>query len=127
MISSEDEGPCYIDSETPAGWIKTLSEQNKNGLITASRKDLLNDCSIGSGSSDTETESRPEKRVVKKKKKKKVEEKSAPVNKGPQKVSANVKKVINLKFEYVFNFVVAMSVITNVESCHFFHPFDKSF
>ncbi|KAJ2949295.1 hypothetical protein O0L34_g6244 [Tuta absoluta] len=46
---SSDEGPCFIDSETPVGWIKTLSEQSKKGVITNSRKDLLiNDSSIAS-------------------------------------------------------------------------------
>lgn len=42
-MSSEDEGPCYIDSETPKYWIKTLSKQTSNGHITNSRKDLLLD------------------------------------------------------------------------------------
>ncbi|XP_026327347.1 ankyrin repeat and zinc finger domain-containing protein 1-like [Hyposmocoma kahamanoa] len=94
LISSEDEGPCFIDSETPVAWIKTLSEQNKNGVITNSRKDLINDCSIASGNSDTETESLPEKKeIVKKKKKKKVDEKTVPVKKVLQKIPANVKKI----------------------------------
>ncbi|XP_037294387.1 ankyrin repeat and zinc finger domain-containing protein 1-like [Manduca sexta] len=44
VTSSEDEGPCFIDSETPVGWIKALSEQS-NG-ITNSRKDLINDCAV---------------------------------------------------------------------------------
>ncbi|XP_072949443.1 tRNA endonuclease ANKZF1-like [Epargyreus clarus] len=94
IISSEDEGPCYIDSETPVGWIKTLSEQSSNGVITNSRKDLLiNDTSIVScESSDNEQDVEAKEKVLKKKKKKKPEE-NKPVKKGTPKIPANVKKM----------------------------------
>ncbi|XP_041979612.1 ankyrin repeat and zinc finger domain-containing protein 1-like [Aricia agestis] len=90
ILSSEDEGPCFIDSETPDNWIKELSEQSKNGIITNSRKDLLNDCSLKS-CTESEDEGQEKKGQVKKKKKKKPEEK--PVKKGPPKIPANVKKM----------------------------------
>ncbi|XP_023935597.2 ankyrin repeat and zinc finger domain-containing protein 1 [Bicyclus anynana] len=92
IVSSEDDGPCFIDSETPAGWIKTLSEQSSNGVITNSRKDLLNDCAVDNSSdSDQENVSARKERNVKLKKKKKVEEKQP--KKAPLKISANIKKL----------------------------------
>lgn len=99
VTSSEDEGPCYIDSETPAGWIKTLSEQSSNGIITNSRKDLLNDlndCVITScvdSESEKEVVEKKEEPRRKKKGNKKPEEKTVPVKKGPPKIPANVKNV----------------------------------
>lgn len=110
-MSSEDEGPCYIDSETPAGWIKTLSEQSSKGIITDSRKDLLNDCAIETcEKSEGEEDKEPEKKgqPVKKKKNKKLEEEKKQEenkkeeekkkqdnknNKIPQKIPTNIKKV----------------------------------
>ncbi|KAL4716733.1 hypothetical protein ACJJTC_004852 [Scirpophaga incertulas] len=92
MLSSEDEGPCYIDSETPADWIKTLSEQSSNGVITNSRRDLLNDCSVASSeASDSEDEVQAGKRqqVVKLKKKKSSESKKG----ASQKIPNSVKKM----------------------------------
>ncbi|XP_045509287.1 ankyrin repeat and zinc finger domain-containing protein 1-like isoform X1 [Colias croceus] len=91
MLSSEDEGPCFIDSETPVGWIKTLSEQSSKGVITNSRKDLLNDHSASAHSSCSEQEIVQEKRVKKKKKKK--EEKPVKKLVVMQKIPANVKKM----------------------------------
>lgn len=99
VTSSEDEGPCYIDSETPAGWIKTLSEQSSNGIITNSRKDLLNDlndCVITScvdSESEKEVVEKKEEPRRKKKGNKKPEEKTLPVKKGPPKIPANVKNM----------------------------------
>ncbi|XP_028166966.1 ankyrin repeat and zinc finger domain-containing protein 1-like, partial [Ostrinia furnacalis] len=95
MLSSEDEGPCYIDSETPAGWIKTLSEQSSNGVITNSRKDLLNDNPVPCPDSDSEEDVIDKKEAKKKRKKeRKQEEKQQPV-KVQQKIPTNVKKVRN--------------------------------
>ncbi|XP_045498624.1 ankyrin repeat and zinc finger domain-containing protein 1-like isoform X1 [Colias croceus] len=91
MLSSEDEGPCFIDSETPVGWIKTLSEQSSKGVITNSRKDLLNDHSVSAHSSCSEQENVQEKRVKKKKKKKEEKPVKKPVV--VQKIPANVKKM----------------------------------
>ncbi|KAJ0176463.1 hypothetical protein K1T71_007642 [Dendrolimus kikuchii] len=101
LISSEDEGPCYIDSETPVGWIKTLSEQSNNRIITNSRKDLLNDCNIGNdASTESDRENKLEKgdnkEQVKKKKKKKEEKPIVSVKKVPEKIPANVKKIWKL-------------------------------
>ncbi|XP_059052048.1 tRNA endonuclease ANKZF1-like [Achroia grisella] len=100
MVSSEDEGPCYIDSETPVDWIKTLSEQSNKGFITNSRKDLLNDCNIACPeSSDSEVENMPEKKDQKKKKKKKPDEnkqENKQAKKQPVKISPNVKKLWKL-------------------------------
>uniref|UniRef100_A0A2A4JGB5 VLRF1 domain-containing protein n=1 Tax=Heliothis virescens TaxID=7102 RepID=A0A2A4JGB5_HELVI len=96
VTSSEDEGPCYIDSETPADWIKTLSEQSTNGVITNSRKDLLNDCAVASCvETDSESETVEKKELKKKKKTKKLEDKSSvtSVKKGPPKISANLRKM----------------------------------
>ncbi|KAF9807398.1 hypothetical protein SFRURICE_005980 [Spodoptera frugiperda] len=96
VTSSEDEGPCYIDSETPAGWIKTLSEQSSNGIITNSRKDLLNDCVITScvdSESEKEVVEKKEEPRRKKKGNKKPEDKTVPVKKGPPKIPANVKNM----------------------------------
>ncbi|KAH9639656.1 hypothetical protein HF086_007333 [Spodoptera exigua] len=97
VTSSEDEGPCYIDSETPANWIKTLSEQSSNGIITNSRKDLLNDCVITScveSESEKEIVEKKEEPRRKKKGNKKPEEKTVPVKKGPPKIPANVKNIL---------------------------------
>ncbi|XP_034831886.1 tRNA endonuclease ANKZF1-like [Maniola hyperantus] len=95
IVSSEDEGPCFIDLETPAGWIKTLSEQSANGVITNSRKDLLNDCAIDySSDSDQENVAERKEHRAKVKKKKKVDDKQA--KKTPLKISANVKKMWKL-------------------------------
>ncbi|XP_038220783.1 ankyrin repeat and zinc finger domain-containing protein 1-like [Zerene cesonia] len=91
MLSSEDEGPCFIDSETPVGWIKTLSEQSSKGVITNSRKDLLNDHSVSGHSSCSEQENVQEKKVKKKKKKK--EEKTVKKPVVVQKIPSNVKKM----------------------------------
>ncbi|KAG6444573.1 hypothetical protein O3G_MSEX003453 [Manduca sexta] len=98
VTSSEDEGPCFIDSETPVGWIKALSEQS-NG-ITNSRKDLINDCAVSdhvvtSEGSESEREVIQEVKDQTKKKKKKDKRKDdeKPVKKGPQKIPANVKKM----------------------------------
>ncbi|XP_075978017.1 tRNA endonuclease ANKZF1-like [Anticarsia gemmatalis] len=97
VISSEDEGPCYIDSETPAGWIKTLSEQSSNGVITNSRKDLINDindCEVATSGSESEKETAGEQKEqpVRRRRKKKLEEK--PVEKkGPKKIPTNVKRI----------------------------------
>lgn len=94
MLSSEDEGPCYVDSETAVDWIRTLSEQSSNGVITNSRKDLLNDCA-NSTETDSERENVPEKKEVRKKKKKKKQPATAekePVKMQP-KIPTNVKKV----------------------------------
>ncbi|CAB3227206.1 unnamed protein product [Arctia plantaginis] len=95
-ISSEDEGPCYIDSETPVGWIKTLSEQSSKGIITNSRKDLIidiNDTEIVMSDSEVEEEGKEvQKKEVRRKKKNKVEEKLVE-NKGPKKIHPNVKKM----------------------------------
>ncbi|CAH0715347.1 unnamed protein product, partial [Brenthis ino] len=100
ILSSEDEGPCFIDSETPVGWIKILSEQSSNGVITNSRKDLLNDSALKSDNSDSEEENLEKKeQTVKKKKKKKPEEKDKQAKKVPVntvKISANVKKMWKL-------------------------------
>lgn len=101
LMSSEDEGPCYIDSETPVGWIKTLSEQSSRGVITNSRKDLLNDCNVTCpASSDSEVENCPEKKDQKKKKKKKADDNKQeikqPPKKQPQKISPNIKKMWKL-------------------------------
>ncbi|KAG7308447.1 hypothetical protein JYU34_005654 [Plutella xylostella] len=104
VTSSEDEGPCFIDSETPVDWIKTLSEQTSNGLITASRKDLINnDLSIASPeSSETESEIVPEQKALATKKKKKKKQDKAEVAKkekgsapkvAPVKIPASVKKM----------------------------------
>ncbi|KAJ8722249.1 hypothetical protein PYW08_004651 [Mythimna loreyi] len=100
VTSSEDEGPCYIDSETPPDWIKTLSEQSSNGVITNSRKDLLNDCALASCvDTDSETETIDKKETKKRKKPvkkiEKLEEKNqvTAVKKGPTKIPANVKKM----------------------------------
>ncbi|KAI5635787.1 hypothetical protein NE865_11485 [Phthorimaea operculella] len=102
---SSDEGPCFIDSETPVGWIKTLSEQSKKGVITNSRKDLLiNDSSIASSErSDSEEENVPKKgQITKKKKKKKPSPATQPDNsnsinnnakKVPPKIPANIRKM----------------------------------
>ncbi|XP_060803423.1 tRNA endonuclease ANKZF1 [Amyelois transitella] len=97
IMSSEDEGPCYIDSETPVDWIKTLSEQSKKGVITNSRKDLLNDCNVPRPIS-SESENEVEKREVKKKKKKKPEKSEEKLVKKPQpqKISTNIKKMWKL-------------------------------
>ncbi|CAH2222973.1 jg4522, partial [Pararge aegeria aegeria] len=93
IVSSEDEGPCFIDSETPVGWIKTLSEQSTNGVITDSRKDLLNDCAIDNSSDSEQTNVAVKKENnVKVQKKKKVEVKQT-VKKPPLKISANVKQM----------------------------------
>ncbi|GBP47299.1 Ankyrin repeat and zinc finger domain-containing protein 1 [Eumeta japonica] len=91
MVSSEDEGPCFIDSETPVGWIKTLSEQSSKGVITNSRKDLLNDNSVCSAaSSDEELDNKNKNQAVTKKKKKKEDTKTT--NKKPsQKIPASIK------------------------------------
>ncbi|XP_053609912.1 tRNA endonuclease ANKZF1-like isoform X2 [Plodia interpunctella] len=96
-MSSEDEGPCYIDSETPENWIKTLSEQSKTGVITNSRKDLLNDCNVPCPIS-SESEGEVEKKEVKKKKKKKSEKTEDKPAKKPQapKIPLNVKKMWKL-------------------------------
>nr|XP_032517484.1 ankyrin repeat and zinc finger domain-containing protein 1-like isoform X2 [Danaus plexippus plexippus] len=90
VMSSEDEGPCFIDSETPIGWIKTLSEQSSNGVITNSRKDLLNDHVLKSDHSDQSEPEVPEVKGVKKKKKKK-EDKAA--KKIAVRIPDNVKKI----------------------------------
>ncbi|XP_049873677.1 ankyrin repeat and zinc finger domain-containing protein 1-like [Pectinophora gossypiella] len=104
VTSSEDEGPCFIDSETPVGWIKTLSEQSSKGIITNSRKDLINDCSIASSDTDSEVKDIPEKKEQTKKKKDKkrdvkkqeeVNNKSAPKKVMP-KIPANIKKMWSL-------------------------------
>ncbi|KAM3965241.1 tRNA endonuclease ANKZF1 [Aphomia sociella] len=104
MLSSEDEGPCYIDSETPVGWIKTLSEQSSKGVITNSRKDLLNDCNVVCpDSSESERENVPEKKDQKKKKKKKPDENKQEskqaIKKQPSKISANIKKDLFINFQ----------------------------
>lgn len=101
-MSSEDEGPCFIDSETPVGWIKTLAEHS-NGVITVSRKDLLNDCAIDHSSDSGQEMPATKERRQKVKKKKKPEEKENEkqkenakqnqVKKASVKISANVKKV----------------------------------
>ncbi|KAI8437049.1 hypothetical protein MSG28_010421 [Choristoneura fumiferana] len=101
MLSSEDEGPCYIDSETPVGWIKTLSEQTSKGIITNSRKDLIHDVIVARPvSSDSEGEKVQEKKEVKKKKKKKEdnkeEKKGGIEKKQPPKIASNVKKMWKL-------------------------------
>lgn len=80
------------------GWIKTLSEQSSRGLITNSRKDLINDTAITScRSSDSEqdlTKPNTEQNIGKRKKKKKQEENKPvkEVKKVPLKISANIKK-----------------------------------
>ncbi|XP_064072784.1 tRNA endonuclease ANKZF1-like [Vanessa tameamea] len=95
LLSSEDEGPCFIDQETPVGWIKTLSEQCTNGVISNSRKDLLHN-SGQSNSSDSEEENvggaAKVKDLVRKKKKKKPDD-SKPLKNVSSKVSANVRKM----------------------------------
>jgi hypothetical protein len=95
MLSSEDEGPCYIDSETPANWIKILSEQSSKN-ITNSRKDLLNDLG-SSGDSDNETQVDKKDQTKKKKKKKpdpsKQQDKNDNAKKMPLKIPDNLKKV----------------------------------
>ncbi|KAI8437051.1 hypothetical protein MSG28_010423 [Choristoneura fumiferana] len=101
MLSSEDEGPCYIDSETPVGWIKTLSEQTSKGIITNSRKDLIHDVIVARPvSSDSEGEKVQEKKEVKKKRKKKEdnkeEKKGGIEKKQPPKIASNVKKMWKL-------------------------------
>ncbi|CAH2980700.1 unnamed protein product [Chilo suppressalis] len=97
MVSSEDEGPCFIDSETPKDWIKKLSEQTSNGAISSSKKDLLNDLSAPSHrETESDSESLPDKKEQqRKKKKKKPEEKqdSKQPKKVPQKIPAEVKKL----------------------------------
>lgn len=97
-MSSEDEGPSFIDSETPVGWIKTLSEQASKGVITNSRKDLLNDYSVGSRSSESEDENVPKGKTQARKKKKKKpaesESKKEPKKPPPQKIHNSIKKVI---------------------------------
>ncbi|CAG9786895.1 unnamed protein product [Diatraea saccharalis] len=100
MMSSEDEGPCFIDSETPKDWIKKLSEQTLNGTVSSSRKDLLNDLSTPSHM-DTESETdcvTDKKEHAKKKKKKKPEEKqdSKQQKKVPQKIPTEIKKMWKL-------------------------------
>ncbi|CAK1580520.1 unnamed protein product [Parnassius mnemosyne] len=105
VTSSEDEGPCFIDSETPVGWIKTLSEQSSRGIITNSRKDLLNDTAIASGrSSDSEqNDAQENKEQTTKKKKKKKQDDSKPVKKAPPKIPANVKKMWKIISSNEFN------------------------
>ncbi|XP_045483981.1 ankyrin repeat and zinc finger domain-containing protein 1 isoform X1 [Pieris rapae] len=93
MISSEDEGPCFIDSETPVGWIKTLSEQSSKGVLTNSRKDLLIDNNSVSARSSVSEQGVLEEKKTKKKKKKKPEEKQEKVKKVEVKIPANVKKM----------------------------------
>ncbi|XP_061716402.1 tRNA endonuclease ANKZF1-like [Cydia pomonella] len=98
IMSSEDEGPCYIDSETPANWIKTLSEQTSKGHITNSRKDLVHDVVVARPlSSDSEDQGPKEKKEVRKKKKKK-EDRGDKGEKGekktqPPKIPNNVKRM----------------------------------
>lgn len=78
------------------GWIKTLSEQSSNGIITNSRKDLLNDINdteiVISDSESEEEKKEEQKKEVRRKKKNKVEDKPIE-NKGPKKIPPNVKKV----------------------------------
>lgn len=93
MLSSEDEGPCFIDSETPVAWIKTLSEQSSNGVITNSRKDLLNDIPVPCPESESETENKIDKKEAKKKRKKEKKQEEKQPAKLPQKIPTNVKKV----------------------------------
>ncbi|XP_068633180.1 tRNA endonuclease ANKZF1-like [Battus philenor] len=98
MISSEDEGPCFIDSETPLEWIKTLSEQNSRGIISNSRKDLLiNDTALTSPRSSVSEEEKlqenKQEQKIKKKKQKKPEEVAKSSKKGQIKIPANVKKI----------------------------------
>lgn len=93
VASSEDEGPTFIDSETPTNWIRTLSEQASRGLITDSRKDLLNDHSVGSPSSGSEDDA-PKETRPKKKKKKKIELESKKEKRTPlPKIHNSVKRV----------------------------------
>ncbi|KAL0838625.1 hypothetical protein ABMA28_016709 [Loxostege sticticalis] len=93
MLSSEDEGPCFIDSETPVAWIKTLSEQSSNGVITNSRKDLLNDIPVPCPESESETENKIDKKEAKKKRKKEKKQEEKQPAKLPQKIPTNVKKM----------------------------------
>lgn len=95
VISSEDEGPCYIDSETPANWIKTLSEQSSNGIITDSRKDLINDINDTAiaYSSDSEKEEGEQKRGVKRKNKKKLVDEKTIEKRGPKKIPSSIKRL----------------------------------
>ncbi|CAH2048775.1 unnamed protein product, partial [Iphiclides podalirius] len=98
LMSSEDEGPCFIDSETPVGWIRTLSEQSSRGFITNSRKDLLNDTAITSPrSSESEqglSTPKTDQSTPRRKKKKKQDE-SKPAKKTPLKIPASVQKMWN--------------------------------
>ncbi|XP_013145331.1 PREDICTED: ankyrin repeat and zinc finger domain-containing protein 1-like [Papilio polytes] len=97
LISSEDEGPCFIDLETPLDWIKTLSEQSSLGILTNSRKDLINDTAIASCRSSESQDDLPEhKEQVRKKKNKKKPEESRPTKKGQPKIPANVQKMWKL-------------------------------
>ncbi|XP_045448016.1 ankyrin repeat and zinc finger domain-containing protein 1-like [Melitaea cinxia] len=93
LISSEDEGPCFIDLETPVGWIKTLSEQCTNGVITNSRRDLLNNSAGDSDSSENEEKTEPQKKGHVKKKKKKKPDDNKQNKKVLTKISANVEKI----------------------------------
>ncbi|XP_050684999.1 ankyrin repeat and zinc finger domain-containing protein 1-like isoform X2 [Leptidea sinapis] len=90
MISSEDEGPCYIDSETPVDWIKVLSEQKSKGIVLNSRKDLLNDNSASGNTSCSEQDNVIDKKTKKKKKKKAEEIK--PLKHPISKIPTNVKR-----------------------------------
>lgn len=133
IVSSEDEGPCYIDSETPKGWIKALCEQNSNGVLTGSKKDLLIDMP---SQTSTDTESicdKNEKEVeikcspTKKKKEKKAEEK--PVKKGPQKIPNSVKrmwKIISSKEQSLETIIERWEsdVVGIVEACNVADPND---
>ncbi|VVD01433.1 unnamed protein product [Leptidea sinapis] len=88
MISSEDEGPCYIDSETPVDWIKVLSEQKSKGIVLNSRKDLLNDNSASGNTSCSEQDN-----VIDKKTKKKKAEEIKPLKHPISKIPTNVKRM----------------------------------
>ncbi|XP_013170279.1 PREDICTED: ankyrin repeat and zinc finger domain-containing protein 1-like [Papilio xuthus] len=98
LISSEDEGPCFIDLDTPLDWIKTLSEQSRLGLLTNSRKDLINDTAIAScRSSESQDDNLPEhKEQIRKKKNKKKAEEGRPTKKGQPKIPASVQKMWTL-------------------------------
>lgn len=98
LMSSEDEGPCFIDSETPVGWIKTLSEQKTSGIIINSKKVVLNDCAIQDRSTPSPCESEKEdlKQEVKEKyetdRRKKIKD-PAVLNKPSQKIPNPIKKM----------------------------------